>query len=164
MDREQFRARIDQIHHDLDAYTYYELLNVAQTASVDEIQQAFHRMALTMHPDRHQRDSDQQLRSKLYAIYKRLAEGYRVLSNHQTRMEYDSGLVGGQRRLVKVERKRNRNPEDELPANAKRFYRMAQEAERRGDRKNARINYKFALDLAPASELIKERTAALDDG
>lgn len=166
MDPAQFKARIDQIYTDLERYSYYELLNLAANAGPDEIRAAFHRMALSMHPDRYQTSADEDLRTKLYAIYKRITEGYKVLSESPLRREYDEGLTRGQLRLVRTERKTTgpkptqasfENPQ------AKKFFDLALAAERRGDFKTARLNYKFASDLCGGEHpAIKERVEALD--
>ena len=166
MDPAQFKARIDQIYADLERYSYYELLNLPQNAGPDEIRAAFHRMALSMHPDRYQTSSDGDLRTKLYAIYKRITEGYKVLTESPLRKEYDEGLTQGQLRLVRTERKKTgpraaqasfENPQ------AKKFFDLAVAAERRGDFKTARLNYKFATDLCGGEHpAIKERLEKLD--
>jgi DnaJ-class molecular chaperone len=166
MDDAQFRARIEQIFADLDRYTYYELLNLQPGADADEIRAAFHRMALSMHPDRFQTHPDTDLRSKLYAVYKRLTEGYKVLLDSTLRREYDQALAaGGEVRLVKSERKTT-GPRPvasgiEHPQ-AKKFYDLALACERRNDFKSARLNYKFARDLAGDHPAILERLAKLD--
>jgi curved DNA-binding protein CbpA len=165
MDPQQFKARITQIHRDLDAYTYYDLLNLPPDTSPDDIRRAFHRMALTIHPDRHRQSSDPEMQRQVYAIYKRLSEGYRVLMNHDTRREYDECLKRGERRLVKKERPRVKRDEDAIKnPQAKKFFRMAETFERSGDLKNAKINFKFALDLEPDNAAIKARFNALDQG
>lgn len=163
MDPAQFKARIEQIHRDLDAYSYYELLNLQADAPFDEIRRAFHRMAMSMHPDRHRMNPDQELRDKLYAVYKRITEGYRVLSDDAARRDYDAGLARGERRFVKRERPRFKRSEDALQnPNAKKFFRMAEGFERKGDLKNARINYKFALDMEGESEMLTAKLAELE--
>lgn len=165
MDQSQLKARITQIYRDLDRYTYYELLKVTPQASPDEIRGAFHRMALSMHPDRYAQNPDAELRRLIYDIYKRVCEGYRVLMDHEQRAEYQQVLARGERRLVKKVRKREgpkrveqaiKNPQ------AKKFFTMALAAERRGDLKTAKLNYKFALDLEPDHPTILERKEAVD--
>ena len=166
MDQARFKARIAQIFSDLEAYSYYELLKVEIDAGPDEIRSAFHRMALSMHPDRYQGHADQELRQQLYAIYKRVAEGYRTLMDPRTRQQYDEGLAGGARRLVQTER-RSAGPkaaEDAIDdPQARAFFRLAEDALRRGDLKSARLNYKFAADLVGDHPLILERVAELDE-
>jgi len=164
MDVDQFRARIAQIHRDLDAYTYYDLLKVGAQATPDEIRAAFHRMALSMHPDRYQTHPDPSLKKELYVIYKRVAEAYRVLMDDEARRNYNAGLAEGKRRLVQKERKRSGPKRKEQSIDnpqARKFFMMGQDAERRGDKKNARMNYKFALDLAEDHPLIREKFDAL---
>jgi DnaJ-class molecular chaperone len=164
MDPAQLKERIAQIFRDLDAYSYYELLRVAPEATVDEIRGAFHRMAMTMHPDRYQNYGDDELREQLYAIYKRVTEGYRVLTNHATRREYDEALGRGELRLQQTERKRSgpKPAADDIPPAARKFFLLAEDAARRGDKKTARLNYKFALNLAADHPLILERLAAVE--
>lgn len=164
MDPAQFKARIDQIHADLDLYDYYELLNLKQDAPFDQIQEAFHRMALSMHPDRHHAASDQELKHKLHAIYKRVSEGYRVLMNPDTRREYQEGLERGERRMVRKERKLVERPENAITnPQAKKFYLMGKEAEDKGDLKTAIMHYKFAMDMEGDHPMIKGRWDMLND-
>lgn len=165
MDEVQFKKRIDQIYSDLDRYSYYELLNLTPQALPDAIRAAFHRMALSVHPDRHQYSDDTDLREKVYAIYKRIAEGYRVLMDAESRKEYDEGLSQGQWRLNKVERKKSGPQREEATIDhpqAKKFFLLALDAERRGDLKGARLNYKFALDLVGEHPTIKEHLQRLE--
>lgn len=163
----QLRARIEQIHRDLEHYSYYELLNLGPTTAADDIRQAFHRMARGLHPDRYQAVADPALRQQVYAIYKRITEGYRVLMDPQLRREYDEALQQGQRRLIKTEREKSvpqRKGDSIANPQARKYFTMAQEAERKGDKKNARLYYKFAADLGGGDDpLIKERLEALKD-
>lgn len=166
MDPAQFKARIDQIHADLDQYSYYELLNLSTDAAPDAIRAAFHRMALSMHPDRYQTHPDAELRSKLYEIYKRVTEGYKILSDSRTRKEYDQGLAEGQLRLVRTERKKSgvlREEEAIESPQARKFFLLAQTAERRGDFKGARLNYKLALNMAADHPVIQAHLRRLDE-
>jgi DnaJ-class molecular chaperone len=159
---DRFKARIEQIYADLDRYSYYELLNLTPDATPDQIRAAFHRMALSVHPDRYQQSVDEELRHKIYTIYKRMTEGYRVLMEPRERRAYDEELPQGQMRLMRTERKVTafKRAENRIEhPKARQFFVMAQDAERRGDLKGARLNYKFALDLAPEHPVI---TAAME--
>ncbi len=160
MDQEQFKARIEQIHRDLNQYSYYELLNLQPNATADQIRAMFHRMALSMHPDRHHTSEDSDLRKKLYVIYKRVSEGYRVLMDPDNRQEYDAMLQEGELRLVRKEKKAAGGPlpENQIKDhNARRFFVIGLKAEREGDLASASLNYKFALDMEPDSSVIQER-------
>lgn len=165
MDRQQLIARIEQIYAQLDEYTYYQLLNLAQNTAPDEIRRAYHRMALSLHPDRHANERDAQLKDKVSTIYKRIAEGYRVLMDHQKRQEYDTLLTQGSKRLVKAERPRVGPTRPEMAIDnpqARKFFLLAQNAQHSGDTKGARLNYKLAMGLVGEHPLIMERLAALD--
>jgi curved DNA-binding protein CbpA len=165
MGADPFKERIEQIYRDLERYTYYELLNLPPGAPPDEIRAAFHRMALTVHPDRFHQAEDTELRGKIYTIYKRMTEGYRVLMEPRDRKAYDEGLTHGRFRLVRTERKVTvfKRPEDAVThPKAKQFFKMALDAEGRGDVKNARINCKFALDMDPDNEVIQSHLEQLE--
>jgi curved DNA-binding protein CbpA len=167
MDEAQFKARIEQIFADLDQYSYYELLNLSPDASPDDIRAAFHRMALSVHPDRFHTSPDADLRQKVYAIYKRMTEGYRVLMDTPTRREYDQGLAGGKLRLAQqTERKRGPKRTEDTIENpqARKFFQLAQAAERRGDVKTAKLNYTLAMNLVGEHAEIQARLAALEKG
>lgn len=165
MSSPQFIARVEQIYRDLDRYNYYELLNLQPGTLPDDVRRAYHRMALTLHPDRHHGGGDAQLKRKIYVIYKRIAEGYRVLMDRALRSEYDQLLVQGTLRLVKTERPKAalKRPEDAIDnPKARKFFSMGEDALRRGDKKGAKMNFKFALDLAEAHPLISERLKACE--
>jgi len=165
MDEAQFKSRIDQIFNDLDRYSYYELLNLTPGCTVDEIRSAFHRMALSMHPDRYQSHPDTSLHERLYAIYKRLTEGYKILMSTKDRREYDEGLAQGRLRLERVERRTlGPRPKAEAIENpqAKKFFTLGQQAEHQGDLKGAKLNYTFALNLIEDHPLIQEHLARVE--
>ena len=164
MDSAKFKARIDQIYADLDRYSYYELLNLTPEATFDQIQESFHRMALAMHPDRHATNPDSELKKKLHLIYKRVAEGYRVLSNTESRRDYEMSLEKGELRLVRKEKKRIVHREDAIDnPQAKKFYKLGLEAEDKGDLKTAVLHYKFVMDLVGEHPDVKPRFDMLND-
>ena len=164
MNPAQFKARIDQIYADLERYSYYELLNLKTDATFDQIQQSFHRMALSMHPDRHARNPDKDLKRKLHRIYKRVAEGYRVLSNTETRREYEACLERGDMRLIRKEKKKVTNPEDAIDNHqARKFFKLGLEAEDKGDLKTAVLHFKFVMDLVGEHPDVKPRYDMLKD-
>lgn len=67
---------------------YYKLLGVARTASQEEIQKAYHELALKYHPDVN--PGDTQAAEK----FKEINKAYGVLSKPDKRKEYDLGSKG----------------------------------------------------------------------
>ncbi len=64
---------------------YYEILGVARTASVDEIKQAYRKLAMQFHPDRVSEDKKKQAEEK----FKEISEAYAVLSDENKKKLYD---------------------------------------------------------------------------
>lgn len=62
---------------------YYDLLEVAQTASADEIKKAFRKQAMKYHPDRNPGDKEAEQK------FKAINEAYEVLKDEQKRAAYD---------------------------------------------------------------------------
>lgn len=62
---------------------YYQVLDVAKTASEAEIKKAYRRLAMKFHPDRNPDDAEAEVR------FKEAKEAYEVLSDEQKRAAYD---------------------------------------------------------------------------
>src|ERR1700755_1269660 len=72
---------------------YYAVLEVAKTASDDEIKKSYRKLAMTYHPDRNNGSKEAEER------FKEITEAYDVLRDPQKRAAYDrygeAGLWGG---------------------------------------------------------------------
>lgn len=66
------------------ARNYYQDLGLSFLANDDEVRQAFRRLALKHHPDRHPRDEDAAAR------FMEIVEAYEVLSDPDVRRIYDT--------------------------------------------------------------------------
>ena len=62
---------------------YYEILNVARTASEEEIKKSYRKIAMQCHPDKNPGNK------KAEEQFKEAAEAYEVLSDRQKREIYD---------------------------------------------------------------------------
>lgn len=72
---------------------YYEVLEVAKTATAEEIKKAYRKKAIQYHPDKNPGDKEAEEK------FKEAAEAYEVLSNSEKRARYDqfghAGVNGG---------------------------------------------------------------------
>lgn len=164
---DEVRRFVEQAHPTLDQRSYYELLGVPRDAPPDRIQQAFYARAGRLHPDRYFRLAEGGVRDKLVAIYARITEAYKVLSDPQKRAQYDKGLAEGRLRFAAVterEVKRPANPEDQVSGReAKRFTKLAFTQLGGGNIKGALMNLRFALQLEPGSAFLQEQIRACED-
>jgi len=62
---------------------YYDILGVDKSASEDDIKKAYRKKAMKYHPDRNPDDAEAE------AKFKEVSEAYEVLSNKDTRRQYD---------------------------------------------------------------------------
>jgi molecular chaperone DnaJ len=80
---------------------YYEVLDVAKTASAEEIKKAYRKVAIKFHPDKNPDDPTAEDK------FKEAAEAYEVLSDEQKRARYDrfghqSGNGGGAQNMEDI--------------------------------------------------------------
>lgn len=71
----------------LSTKTLYQILEVAQSASIDEIKSAYRRQAMKWHPDRNPSSVAEAERR-----FKEIGYAYKVLSDPEARMAYDAEL------------------------------------------------------------------------
>jgi curved DNA-binding protein CbpA len=164
---EALRQIAERVHPTLNGRSYYQLLNVPETADVPTIRAAFFKLAAQLHPDRFQTVPDAALKERLETIYARIGEAYRVLGNPERRAAYDKGLAGGQKRLDTTAREVTgpRNPEDNLAhPEAKKFFRLGMACLGRKDWKGAVLNLTFARNFDPTSPLLAEKLAEATAG
>lgn len=83
----------------------YKLLHVPRTATQHDIKQSYRKIALALHPDRH---DGCDLKT---AEFKEISEAYRILSDHRKRLEYDQSFGSdGKARKEGASRAAERNP------------------------------------------------------
>lgn len=163
---EEVRALVAELFAGLDHLPYYAFLGVSPRVREEALREAFYRRAAMLHPDRFHLLDDAELRNQIYAVYKRIAEAYRVLQDPAARAAYDTGVRAGQHRFVRDERARTGPPPpDEGLTNpqAKRLLRLGLEALKQGDLKGARASFVLAQQLEPRAEAIGAQLRALDE-
>ena len=65
---------------------YYEILGISKEATPEEIRKAYKKLAIKWHPDKHVDD-----KKEAEEKFKEIAEAYSVLSDPDTKREYDTG-------------------------------------------------------------------------
>jgi curved DNA-binding protein CbpA len=158
------RLVVEELHQGLDTLPYHVFLGVLEHTQGDDLRTAFHARAQLLHPDQFYELDDAELRGKIYAVYKRVTEAYRVLSDPAERKQYESQRQAGGVRLDRTSRTvpTLRRPEDAVThPQARKYFLLAVEQERRGDRKGARLNLQLALQMDPANPVLKERLEKL---
>ena len=82
------------------AEDYYELLQISRSASEDEIQKAYRKLARKYHPDLHAEKSDRE-KDQAKQKFQQIQSAYDVLNDPQKREMYDrfgagfDGSAGG---------------------------------------------------------------------
>jgi curved DNA-binding protein CbpA len=150
---------VEQLFANLDTLPYHTILGVPRNAHPDQIRGAFYLRAELLHPDRFYNLEDGKLKDKVYEVYKRVAEAYRVLENPETRQLYEEGLKRKQFRLVLKDREGLVKAPDEGITNlqAKRFFRLGLDCLRGGDLKSAKLNFGLAASMEPKNAVIEEQ-------
>lgn len=161
--RAQIRSFVERASAVLDQIDYYRLLSISSAATDDQIRTAYYNLAASLHPDVHGLEVDQAYRSKLTAVFSRVAEAYKVLSDRPMRARYDRELAKGSLRISMGADVAKKGPEIKTPG-ALKFYKMAQGALRSRDFKSAVMNLKFALQQEPDNELIQGVLAKAEKG
>jgi curved DNA-binding protein CbpA len=85
------RAEIEAKHAQLEQLNYYELLDLDQTASTEQIASAFSTLVRRWHPDRLSPDLVD-LKDVTMRVFARMTEAHRALAHGSSREEYDRSL------------------------------------------------------------------------
>ena len=72
--------------------TWYEILQVPETASATEIKTSYHRLLNQYHPDLHNHSGFPWVREQAEQMTKKIGQAYQVLANEDKRKDYDREL------------------------------------------------------------------------
>jgi curved DNA-binding protein CbpA len=153
----------------LDQSSYYEVLGLLEIADGGAIRKAFHEFAVAFHPDAFPQ-ADDETADALRRVFQRGAEAYRVLSNPESRADYDLALAKGQLRLdatiapPPLARPSDIRSLDELcrSPGARRYAKRAEELISGGDLTAAKRELQMALREDGDNADLAERLDAID--
>jgi curved DNA-binding protein CbpA len=145
----------------LDRMNYYQILKVAPQALPKEIKMAFLSQSREFHPDRYFNVGDEELRTNVTTVFKRIAEAYQVLRNPKHRAAYDKQIAEAEPRL-RFDFKEQKPPSGAVEATAKnpqakKFLQMALNCLKKKDYSGAEMNFQFALKFEPNNDTIKKK-------
>jgi len=84
---------LENVLRRIETVNHYEMLSVSRGASTDNLQEAYHRMARQLHPDRFQsKDFAEETRLKAQKAFAAINEAYLVLKDPVTRKAYNEKL------------------------------------------------------------------------
>jgi curved DNA-binding protein CbpA len=87
------RAEIEAKHQQLDQLNYYQLLELEQNASTEQIASVFSALVRRWHPDRLSPDLSD-LKDISMRVFARMTEAHRTLSHGNSREDYDRSIGG----------------------------------------------------------------------
>lgn len=90
------REAIDMAFADIEGKSFYEVLLLPRSADERAIKKAYYRLSKEYHPDKYYRKQLGPFKNKLEAIFNRVTEAYRVLSDAKARADYDALTFGAQ--------------------------------------------------------------------
>ncbi len=93
--KEKLVSDIQQFHKKLRLHNYYELLGVSRDADVNSIRNSYRKLAFLYHPDTLHARGLEDLADQATEILSYLNRAYEVLSNPQSRKQYDLRLKEG---------------------------------------------------------------------
>jgi DnaJ-class molecular chaperone len=152
----------------MDELDYYQLLHLEPSASPRDIKLAFHASSRSFHPDAN-RHLDEDLRSAVADIAKRVTEAYQVLRDARRRNAYDDqlGAKGGNRIRLGAASTEGTRQDTELrqgrTPQGRQYFNLAQMDAQRSDWAAAARHLQTALTFEPDNEFFKSELKAARD-
>lgn len=80
-ERERERAEVERLYQEFQFQNHWEVLELAQGATAEEVKAAFVRRAKRFHPDRFRRFPEAEFQEKLSYVFRRINEAHETLSS-----------------------------------------------------------------------------------
>lgn len=159
-------AKLGPLYEHMDRLSYYQLLGVKPDDGEERIREAYMRIAILLHPDRHHQHRHEPVFEKIYVLFKRMTEGYQVLSSPALRADYDGGLKSGKLRYDFSGAKFAEADTLEKSCrsiDARDLVEMGMKLEEQGDLQGALMNYEMALGYEPDNQRLLKEIESLNE-
>ena len=85
-------AEVTAFHEKLQSLNYYQVLDVADGASIEDIKKSYFQLARKFHPDLFSRKLPPDITKKIDEIFDQVTKAYQTLSDEKKKGEYDEDL------------------------------------------------------------------------
>ena len=163
---EKRKIEINTTSRLIEELDYFQILKVTQGASPDDIKNAYFRESRQYHPDKYYNEAPE-ISKKVTAIFKRITEAYKILSDPETRETYTQSISGADRAknlryVIGVQGGMPKEDEGQTPM-GKKYFQMGKIAFNNMDYKGAKINFQLATKMEPKNETFKAYMAKLEE-
>lgn len=140
----------------------HALLEVRETASFDELQTAFHKIARTSHPDLHRTTLTPEELELVTSAYGKVASAYQDLRSKRMTTARIEPLRPGDVPATPAAPTTGELPKIQMSSKALVHYRKAEMALRRGDARTGVLHLKLAIAADPQSAFLRTALAEVE--
>jgi curved DNA-binding protein CbpA len=167
----QYWPQLKSLAQTIDGLDYFQILNLPTTASGQQIRTAYYSLARALHPDKFYHIQEQDLKSAVNKIYKRVTEAYTVLKDEPKRIQYLKDIQGPERaKKLRFNEQAEQEQKEQQRAAAKvaktpkgeQMYNAALVAQQNGKLDEAFKAMQSAVLLEPGNPELKRLLGELD--
>jgi DnaJ-class molecular chaperone len=167
----QFWPQLKALARSIDGLDYFQILNLPNTASSTQIRASYYALARALHPDKFYHIDEEELKSSIHKIYKRVTEAYTILKDEQKRVRYLKDITGPERqaKLRFTEQSESEQKEEQRQAakvaktpKGEQMYNAAMLAQQNGRLDEAYKAMQSAVLLEPGNADLKRLLAEID--
>jgi curved DNA-binding protein CbpA len=89
---EEKLSEVFVFHNNLESFSYYQILDVPDNASQEDIKKSYFRLARKFHPDLFSRDLPSETVQKIDEVFDQITKAYQTISDEKQKAEYDKEL------------------------------------------------------------------------
>lgn len=93
----QYWPQLKQLAVTIDTLDYFQILNLPQTSTTNDIRNMYYQMSRALHPDKFFHLPDEELKASINKIFRRVTEAYMILRDEPKRLIYLKDVTGPNR-------------------------------------------------------------------